>query len=366
MEQKKLARGFEAIGLGALASDCQIFPGCPTSPEDEIFEWLAQEFPNNGRHFVRASSELSAVNMAFGSVSAGGRAMVMVASAGWGLIQETMSHLVNAFLPLVVVLIQRGGPGAGSLRHAQMDYIPITRDAGQGNYRVIALAPFSVQETYELMQLAFYLADKWRNPVIVTLDLITARMMEPLELKSIKFDSLPEKSWAVRGKGYHVDGLRRFITTGQGFIPTRDFPTYVDFLKGLNEKVLKMKESETRYESYELEDAEIVLVAYGYSARVCLEALRMARSEGIKAGLVRPVTLWPFPGDVLKKKALKGAKFLLVEDGIGGLEEDVMFAAEEKTQIEVVNALDRNDPGEGGAIYPVKVLEKIKELVERR
>ena len=357
-----LARGFEAIGWGALAADCQLFAGCPTSPDDEAFAWLAREFPKNGRHFVRASSEVSAINIAYGSASAGGRAMVVVASAGWGLIQETMSHLVNAFLPVVVALIQRGGPGAGSLRHAQMDYLAVTRDAGQGCYRVISLAPASVQETYETTQLAFHLADKWRNPVIIATDAIVAGMTEPLALKTIKFDPLPEKDWAVKGRGHQVDGMRRFISSAQGFMPNRDFPTYLDFLKGLNEKVLKMREAEGRYESYELEDAEIVMVAYGYSARVCREALLRARVEGIKAGLVRPITLWPFPGDVLKKKAMEGARFLTVEDGLGGLREDVMLALEGQAKIEAVDALDRNEPGAGGVIYPGKVLEKMRRL----
>jgi len=361
MERKIMARGFEAIGWGALAADCQLFAGCPTGPDDEAFAWLAREFPENGRHFVRASSEVSAINIAYGGASAGGRAMVVVASAGWGLIQETMSHLVNAFLPVVAVLIQRGGPGAGSLRHAQMDYLAVTRDAGQGCYRVISLAPASVQETYEATQLAFHLADKWCNPVIIATDAIVAGMTEPLALKTIKFDPLPEKDWAVKGRGHQPDGIRRFLSSAQGFIPTRDFPTYLSFLKGLNEKVLKMREEEIRYESYELEDAKIVLVAYGYSARVCQEALLMARAEGIKAGLVKLVTLWPFPVDVLKKKARQGAKFLTVEDGLGGLREDVMLAVEGQAEVETVDALDRNEPGAGGAIYPGKVLEKMKK-----
>ncbi|MDO8785228.1 MAG: hypothetical protein Q7J12_03335, partial [Syntrophales bacterium] len=233
-EQKIMARGFEAIGWGALAADCRIFSGCPTSPEDEMFAWLAQEFPKNGKHFVRASSEISAINIAYGSAGAGGRAMVVVASTGWGLIQETMSHLVNSFLPVVVVLIQRGGPGAGSLRHAQMDYLAVTRDAGQGNYRVISLAPASVQEAYETTQIAFHLADKWCNPVIIAIDDIIAGMREPLELKPMSFSPLPGKNWTVKGKGHQEDKTRRFISSAQGFIPTSAFPTYLDFLKGLN------------------------------------------------------------------------------------------------------------------------------------
>ena len=362
MADKILARGFEAIGLGALAAGCQMFPGCPTGPEDEVFEWLAQEFPKNGSHFVRASSETSAINMAFGSAAAGGRAMVLVASAGWGLIQETMSHLVNAFVPVVVVLVQRGGPGVGSLRQAQMDYFPVTRDAGHGNYRNIVLAPASVQEMYEFIQLSFHLAHKWRNPVIMATDTIGMRLMEAMEVKQLDFPPLPEKDWTITGKGHHADGARRYITTGQGFIPSLDFPTYLDFLHGLNEKVLKMKETEIRYEGYDLKDAEIVMVAYGYSARICLETLRMARSEGIKAGLLRPLSLWPFPLGVLREKAEEGTTFLVVEDSLGGLDEDVRLAVREKSPIEVMSALDRQEPGEGGSIYPETVLEKIRSI----
>ncbi len=362
MADKILAQGFEAIGLGALAAGCQLFPGCPSAPEDEFFEWLAQEFPKNGRHFVRASSETSAINMAFGSAAAGGRAMVVVASAGWGLIQETMSHLVNAFVPVVVVLVQRGGPGVGTLRQAQMDYCAVTRDAGHGNYRTIAFAPSSVQEMYELTQLSFYLAYKWRNPVILTTDVIGIRLMENMELKKLDFPPLHEKDWLITGKGHHADGARRCITTGQGFIPSMDFPTYLVFLPGLNDQVLKMKEAEIRYECYELEDAEIIMVAYGYSARVCQEALRMARAEGIKAGLLRPIALWPFPMDVLREKAKMGAKFLVVEDGLGGLDEDVRFAVQERGPIEVMSALDRQEHDEGGSIYPAKVLERIRSI----
>jgi len=363
MADRILTQGFEAIGLGALAAGCQVFPGCPSGPQDEFFKWLAEEFPKNGRHFVRTSSETSAINVAYGSASAGGRVLVVVSSAGWGLIHESISNMVNGFVPVVIVLVQRGGPGAGSMQHAQMDYLSTTRDAGNGNYRTITLAPSSVQEMYELTQLAFHLADKWRNPVIISTDVIGIHLQESLETKTLEFEPLPEKEWAVTGKGTHADGVRKYISSGQGFIPTPLFSQYLEFLEGLNNKVVNMREEEQRYEGYSLEDAEIVMVAYGYSARTCQEALKMARNEGIKAGLIRPITLWPFPVTPLKEKVEKGAKFLVVEDGMGGLDEDVRSAVQEKCEIQVMSALDRKEPDAGGMIYPENVLERIKRLV---
>ncbi|MDY6880610.1 MAG: transketolase C-terminal domain-containing protein [Desulfatiglans sp.] len=363
MADKILTRGFEAIGLGALAAGCQVFPGCPTGPQDEFFKWLAEEFPKNGRHFVRTSSETSAINVAYGSGSAGGRVLVLVSSAGWGLIQESISNMANGFVPVVIVLVQKGGPGVGSASHGQMDYFATTRDAGNGNYRTITLAPYTVQEMYDLTQLAFHLADKWRNPVIISTDVIGIHLQESIETKILEYEPLPEKDWAVTGKGTHADGVRKYISSGQGFIPTPLFSQYLEFLEGLNGKVVGMRKEEQRYESYSLDDAEVVMVAYGYSAGTCREALKMARNQGIKAGLVRPITLWPFPAAPIEEKAKKGAKFLVVEDGLGGLDEDVKMVVQGECEVQVMSALDRKEPDETGMIYPEKVLERIKGLV---
>ena len=228
--------------------------------------------------------------------------MILVSGEGWGLIQETMSNLVNAYLPMVVVYLQQGGPGAGSLGPSQMDYVSVTHGAGHGNYRMISLAPYNVQEIHDFMQIAFHLADKYRNPVIIATESNTINLEETMEARTLEFDPLPEKDWTLRGIGNQPDLKRRVICSGQGFIPMPAFPTYQHLLEGIDDKVRRMREKESRCETYALDDARIVLVAYGSSARTCEKALEKARSEGIKAGMVRLQTLWPFPIDILKNK----------------------------------------------------------------
>jgi len=290
--------------------------------------------------------------------------MTSTASPGWALMQEGMSHLANAELPCVVVLVQRGGPGSGTTRHSQMDYLSATRGGGQGGYKTLALAPASVQEVHDLVQLAFYLADKYLNPVVVLMDGIIGQMMEMLELRTLDFGPLPEKDWAIVGKENRKDGQARVHHSAQGFVPTLKHPTYLSLLQTLDRKIKQMKENEVRYEAYQLEDAEIVLVAFGYAARVAQETLRRARAKGLKVGVIRPITLWPFPYQVIKEKATQGAKFVVVEDNLGQMIEDVEKAVEGKVDVHLVGALLRHDPGEGGAIYPEKVLEKIGEIVQ--
>lgn len=363
MADKVSISGIEAIGWGALTADCRAYFGCPITPDGDELEWFAREFPGKGRVFLRTSSELSSINMVWGAAATGARAMTITASVGWGLMQETMSHLVNAYLPAVIVVVQTAGPGQGTPQHSQMDYTPVTHGGGQGNYRHIVLAPASAQECYDLTQLAFHLADKYCNPVVVLLDTIVAETVEPVEMRKLELGPLPDKDWAVLGKGHHKDGQRRFATSGQGFIPTPTVPTYLALLHGLSDKVAKMKDNEVQCETLEIEDAGLVLVAFGYSARVCLEAMDTARAQGLKVGLVRPITLWPFPEQVIKSKAGNGTKFLVVEDNLGGMNEDVMLAVEGKSPVDVVNALDRHLPGAEGAIRSEKVLEKIKKLM---
>ena len=363
MAEKEVISGIEAVGRGAFVADCRAYFGCPITLDGSKLKWFAQEFTRAGRTFLRASSEVSAINMVWGAAATGSRAMTVTASVGWGLMQETMSHLANSYLPAVIVVLQTGGPGQGSLKLSQMDYVPVTHGGGQGNYRNIVLAPASTQECYDLTQLAFYLADKYRNPVVVLLDTVVAEAAGSVEMKKLDFGPLPDKDWAVSGKGHHKDGKRRFVTSGQGFMPSPEIPNYLALLQGLNEKVAKMREGEVRCETLETEDAEVVLVAFGYSSRVSQEAMSTARAQGLKVGLVRPITLWPFPEQVIREKAGSGAKLLVVEDNLGGMDEDVRLAAEGKSSVDVINALDCHLPDAGGAIHPDKVLEEIKKLV---
>ena len=362
MSEKIFVMGNEAMGWGALAAGCEGFFGYPITPQNEATEWFAREFPPRGRVFIQTSSETASINWLYGGASIGARVITSTSSPGWSLMQETLSHMANTELPCVVVLVQRGGPGQGTTRHAQMDYASVTRGGCHGGYRNIVLAPASVQEVHDLVQLAFHLADKYRNPVIVLSDGIIGTAMEPLELRTLDFGPLPEKDWALRGKGRQKDGNRRLLTPGQGLIPTPRNPSYGALLHTLNDKFGQMTAQEVRYEATQLEDAELVLVAYGYSARVSLQALGWARSEGLKVGMIRPITAWPFPTEAIREQAGRGVRFLVVEDSLGQLVADVEAAVQGRTVIQLVNALERHELMEGGAIYPEKVLERIRGL----
>ena len=360
MGERMFIEGNEAISWGATVAGCQAFFGYPITPQNEITEWFAREFPKMGRIFVQTQSELGSINMLYGAAATGIRAMTSSSSPGWSLMQETMSDMANAELPCVVIDVQRGGPGGGPIRHAQQDYFQCTRGGGHGDYRNIVLAPASAQECCDLTQLAFYLADKYRNPVVVISDAIIGRLRETVEVKKIDFGPLPNKDWAVAGKGRHKDGKRRVVEHA-GDLFAR-YSSYQALLLSLDQKIKRMRESELRYEGYKIEDAELVMVAYGYTARVSKEAVNMARTEGIKAGLIRLITAWPFPYEVIRQKASQCNKFLAVEDSLGQLVDDVRVAVESRAEVGLVNILDRHMPTDGGMILPDKVLAKIEEM----
>ncbi|MFC2059456.1 transketolase C-terminal domain-containing protein, partial [Chloroflexota bacterium] len=309
---------------------------------------------------VQSQSEIGAINMLQGAAAAGVRAMTSTSSPGWGLMQEGISNIVAARLPCVIVLVQRMGPGVSRIAPAQMDYLSATRGGGGGGYKNIVLAPASVQEIHDLTQLAFYLADKYRNPVIVLSDGIIGHVSESLEVKTLEFDPLPYKDWAIRGRDLQKNGKRRYIVSGTS--GKEVFANYRDYLCHLRDKYRQM-ETEVRYEEYNTDDADIILIAYGYCARVSEEAVDMAREQGINAGLLRPITLWPFPHQVIKEKAYKGCRFLVVEDSLGLMVDDVKASVEEKTQVLLAGVECRHLPTDEGMILPGKVLEEIRRLL---
>jgi 2-oxoglutarate ferredoxin oxidoreductase subunit alpha len=363
MGEIRLVQGNEALGWGALAADCDGFFGYPITPQNEVPEFFAREMPKRGKVFVQAQSEGASIMMLFGGAGAGLRVMTSTSSPGWGLMQEGMSHLACAELPCVVVNVQRGGPGTGSVSGAQMDYRCVTGTGGGGGYRNIVLAPASVQEINDFVQLAFYLADKYCNPVVVLSDGILGLIAETVELKSIDFGPLPEKDWALRGRDRQKDGKRRFLNAMPAAAPPRwGYPNYLSWLEHLGQKFELMAQSEVRYEAYRCEDAELVLVAYGYVSRVSKEAVDMARAEGLKAGLFRPITLWPFPYQVLRDKVDQGCRFLVVEDSLGQMVDDVRIAAQGRTAVHFLGQLSRHLPGDGGMILPDRVLEEVRRL----
>lgn len=363
MPEKIFIQGNEAVGWGSLNSGCHGYFGYPITPQNEVIQWFANEFPKRGRIFVQSQSEVASINMIYGGALGGFRVMTSTSSPGWGLMQETISHCAAAELPCVIVLIQRGGPGAGSVRHAQMDYMSATRGGGQGGYKNIVLAPASGQEIHDLMQLAFHLADKYRNPLIVLMDGILGQISESVEVKAIQFEPLEKKEWALKGRDNHADGKSRQLHSAPGVLPMLQYPNYISWLRHAEKKFREMEKNEVRYESYEIENADLILVTYGYTARVSKEAINMAREEGFKVGMLRPITLWPFPHKIINEKARHGCKFLVVEDSLGLLIEDVKIAVEGRTEVNFVGILDRNIPTDGGVIMPGRVLEEIKRLL---
>lgn len=357
MTERIFVEGNEAVGWGALNAGCDCYFGYPISPQNEIPEFFAREMPQRGKVFVQAQSETGTIGMLYGAAAIGVRAMTSTSSPGWGLMQEGMSNLSGARLPCVIVLVQRVGPAVQNLQHAQMDYNSVTRGGGGGGYKNIVLAPASVQETHDLVQLAFHLADKYRNPIIVLTDALMGHIFETLEVKALDFGPLPDKSdWALRVRGQRKNG-KHIVAPAKGMIEG-----YIDYLLDLRQRYQNM-ESEQRYEGHKLDDAELVLVAYGYCARVSEEAVNAARDQGLKAGLLRPITLWPFPYQVIRDKASQGCKFLVVEDSLGQMVDDVRMGTEGKAEVSLVDITYRHILSEDGMIMPGRVLEEIRRLL---
>lgn len=363
--ERLFLQGNIAAGWGALYANCQAFFGYPITPQNETTEWFAKEFPARGRVFVQSASEVGTINMMLGAGAAGVRVMTSTSSPGWSLMQETMSHMSNAEAPAVIVLVQRGGPGGGHTRQAQMDYDSVTKGGGHGGYKNIVLAPTSVQENADLVQLAFHLADKYRNPVIVLTDALVGQTYAMVSLEKIDYGQEPEKDWALKGSANHSDGKHRMVNTNQGTAPNPPYKTWYDLVSALNDKFQAISEAEVRWEDYMVDDAEIILVSFGYTASVCKEAVNVARLEGFKAGLIRPVTVWPFPYATIKERAIPENKFLVVEDNLGQMVNDVRLAVEGRSEIHFLGTLARKPQSDAGLILPSRVLQEIKSLSQK-
>ena len=308
-----LISGNEAVGEGAIKAGCRFYAGYPITPQNELTAYMARRLPEVGGVFIQAESELAAINMVLGASAAGARAMTTSSSPGISLMQEAISYMAGMELPAVIVNIMRGGPGLGNIAGAQGDYFQATKGGGHGDYRLIVLAPSCVQEMADFTQKAFYLAFKYKNPVMVLADGYLGQMMEPAEIKEFNFedDSL---SWRLDGAEGREPRLFRSL-----YLPVED-------LEGLNIRLQKKYREMRREESwreYYTEDAEELLVAYGTCARVCREVVRLGRKEGRKWGLFQPITLWPYPERRLKELGRKVSKVLVVEMSAGQMVEDV-------------------------------------------
>ena len=322
---KKLMKGNEAIAEAAIQAGCRYFFGYPITPQNQIPEYMSKRMPKVGGCFLQAESEVAAINMVYGAAGTGARVMTSSSSPGISLKQEGISYMVGAELPCVIVNIVRGGPGLGGIQPAQSDYYQSTRGGGHGDYRMCVLAPCSVQEAVSLTQEAFDIADRYRNPVLVMGDGLIGQMMEPVDMEAAAnrapAEDLEEKSWAANGHKATAETPRAVINS-----------LYIDpavleqhNLK-LQAKYDAMAEAECRWQEEMLEDAEIVIVAYGTTSRIARSAMRKCREKGIRVGMLRPITLWPFPTEALQETLSTAQRYLCVEMSMGQMVDDVRLA----------------------------------------
>lgn len=324
---KVLMTGNAAIGEAAIRAGCQCYFGYPITPQNELTEYMAKNLSRRpGCTFIQAESEISAINMVYGASVAGVRAMTSSSSPGISLKQEGISYLAACELPAVIVNMSRGGPGLGSIAASQSDYFQSTRGGGHGDYRTIVLGPSSVQELADYTHLAFELSDKYLIPAIILGDGMLGQMMEPVEFKHEAPKVLPVRSRSLRGaKGRPSKIIKTFTSN----------PTELEEINwSLFRRYQLIKKEETAYETLMVDDAKLIVVAFGVAARIAKGAIKNARTAGMKVGLMRPITLWPFPSEKLQELVKQTSNFLVFEMNMGQMIEDVQLALGDKAKID--------------------------------
>jgi len=318
---RELMKGNEAIAAAAIGAGCRYFFGYPITPQNEIPEYMSRELPKVGGVYVQAESEVAAINMVYGAAGAGARVLTSSSSPGISLMQEGISYIAGAELPCVLVNVMRAGPGLGGVQPSQADYFQATKGGGHGDYHLIVLAPSNLQEAVELTQLAFDLADKYRNPAMVLADGMIGQLMEPVELPPERpAAELPPKDWATTGTA-HSGGRRRIINS------LYLYPDQLEeHVRALFRKYAAIERDEVRCELVGCDDAEVVIVAYGTTARIARTAIAKCRALGLRAGLLRPITLYPFPYAAFAPVARSARAFLVVEMSMGQMVDDVRIA----------------------------------------
>lgn len=342
-------KGNEAIAEAAIRAGCDGYFGYPITPQSEVLEYLMEQKPyqRTGMVVLQAESEVAAINMVYGGAACGKKVMTSSSSPGISLKQEGITYIAGAELPCLIVNVVRGGPGLGTIQPAQSDYFQAVKGGGHGDYKLIVLAPASVQEMADFVELAFDLAFKYRNPAMILSDGAIGQMMEKVYLKPQKERSKELPDWATTGKPATRE--RNIITSLD-----LDSARQEKFNLKLQEKYRIIQEKEVRYEEFQTDDADYLLVAYGSSARICQKTLQLARAEGIKVGLLRPVTLFPFPGKRLSELAERVRGMLSVEMSAGQMVEDVMLSVCGKVPVKHYGRM-------GGIIpTPEEVLENLK------
>jgi len=348
IKTKILISGNEAIAAGAIQARCSFYAGYPITPQNELIAYMAKYLPKAGGIFIQAESELAAISMVYGAAGAGARAMTSSSSPGVSLKQEGISYIAGAQLPAVIVNIMRGGPGLGNIAPSQSDYFQATRGGGHGDYHLIVLAPGSVQEAYDLTQTSFDLADKYRIPVMILGDGILGQMMEPVQLSTKKVKLGISKPWALTGCQGRKPNIIKSFFLREGALE--------EFNLKLQKNYALIREKEVRYESLFLDDAKIILVAYGTMARIAKSVVSQLRSTGKKVGLIRPISLWPFPERVFRPRNKK-IKYLVIEMSYGQMLEDVKLAVNGAAQVEFLGRSGGGVPSED------EITNKIRKML---
>jgi len=334
--EKVLMKGNEAFAEAAIRGGAQFYFGYPITPQNEIPEYMSRELPRRGGAFLQAESELAAINMAYGAAAAGGSVFISSSSPGIALMQEGLSFLCSAELPVVLLNVSRGGPGIGGIQPGQADYFQATRGGGNGDYRIIVFAPASIQEAVGLIYEAIPLADTWQNPVAIFADGILGQMMEPVVLPEPRpftpYDEIAErKPWALTGYGKDP-ARRRFIKSLR--LQPEELEAHVE---KLFEKYARAEKEFCRYETADLEDAEIVFVAFGTVSRLTREAMEILEGRGIKAGLIRPISLWPFPYKAFDEIGKRAKVVISAELSMGQMIDDVRIGVGRRLPIRLIH-----------------------------
>ena len=351
MKKTILITGNEACGEGAIQAGCRFYAGYPITPQNELTAYMSKRMDEVGGVFIQAESELAAISMVFGASVTGARALTTSSSPGISLKQEGISYLAGCELPAVIVNIMRGGPGLGNIAPSQSDYFQATRGGGHGDYRSVVLGPASCQEMFDFTRMAFDIADKYRNTVIVLGDGILGQMMEPIQLSAASQKlSVRKKPWALTGCEGRKPNVIRSLLLKDGELE--------EFNRKLQKKFDLIKKNETRFQKYKTKDAEIIIVAYGTSSRISRACVNRLRKDKIKAGLFRPISLWPFPYKALKSQGSGKTKFLVVEMSAGQMLEDVRLAIQNDKRVYFYGRTGGGVPSEEEVIEKVRACRK--------
>ncbi len=345
-------KGNEALAEAAIRCGCTHFFGYPITPQNEIPEYLARELPKHGGVYLQAESEVASIHMVYGAAASGGRAMTSSSSPGIALMQEGLSLVAAAELPCVIVNVQRAGPGIGGIQPGQADYFQMTRGGGNGGYRIPSLAPATIQESVEMMREAFEIAEKYRSPVYIVSDGMLGQMMEPVEFTRQKKPVIPTKEWAAVGTA----GKRKpLVVKTMSLVPE----ILEENNRKLHQKYMAIEAAECRYEDYRTEGAELVFVAYGSTSRIVKDAIQILATSGIKAGLIRPKTLWPFPAQPFMRLGSACTNIVCVEMNFGQMVDDVRLAVKDKYPVSFY--------GRSGGIIPspAEIADHAKSHIKR-